>query len=1210
MIQKLLAVTCIFLFTALSVSSQTISFTSSNLAGENLSKPTSLQFGPDGRLYVSQQNGLIIAYTVTRNGPNNYQVTATENINLVQQIQNYNDDGTVNNSVNTRQVTGILVTGTAANPVIYVTSSDPRIGGNNSGTDTNLDTNSGVISKLTKSGNSWTKVDLVRGLPRSEENHSPNGMAYDAANNTLYMAQGGNTNMGAPSNNFALTPEYAYSTAILKINLSAIGNTTYDLPTLDDETRNNVSSTAGFTDPNDPFGGNDGKNQAMLVSGGPVQIYSTGWRNNYDVIITQSGKMYSFDNGPNSGWGGPPSNCSNAVSEPGNAACDVLHYVTQGYYAGHANPTRANRNNKFNTSNPQTPIPLGMENPIECTYYASNTRPQAMATICSSTNGMAEYTASNFNNAMKGNLLAAAFNGNIYRFKLNSTGTALVSGGQTTLASGLGTTPLDLVAQGDNGPFPGTIWICTYGSSNIAILEPADFVSCSGDFNSFVLDFDNDGYSNGDETANGTNPCSAASKPADFDNDHISNLTDNDDDNDGINDQTDKFAQDAANGNNTTMPIRLEFDNTVVGGILGWGFTGLMTNGGTDYEDLFDPDAMTVGGAALKFTIEQVPSGDAYQNLNSQFYGFQFGVKTGSNQQFIVRTRVMGPFAGFTPINYQAMGMFIGTGDEDNYFKITCAANNGAGGIEVLKEVSASASGTMYNVSILNKSYVDLFLYVDKSTNMVQPKYSIEGGTENNLGSPISVPSGWISNIMAVGFISTSNGSGQVFPATWDFIEVKPDQPAGTDCNGVVGGTAFLDDCGVCSGGNTGHVANTDKDACGVCFGNGNCACQPLEVVSFTLVKAGTAGDIGPLTNGMTINLATIGQFNIRANICNNGTVGSVKFVLNGSTVKTESVAPYAIAGDNPAGNYLAWNTTTGSKILTATPYSSSNGSGTAGIGETVSFTVINQSGGTPDCNGVVGGTAFLDDCGVCSGGNTGHAANSDKDACGVCFGNGSTCTGCQPLEVVSFTLMKAGTAGEIGPLTNGMTIYTGTTGPFSIRANICNNGTVGSVKFVVNGATLNTESVAPYAIAGDNPAGNYFAWNTTTGSKTLTATPYSSSGGNGTAGISKTVTFTVSSGTAKTASAEAYAGKDDLFRIYPNPNAGQFTLAMEVTEPTDVNIRIYNQLGQLVYSDVKLHHEGELKENLSLADHPSGIYFIRVAYGENVFDEKVVVSK
>ena len=42
----------------------------------------------------------------------------------------------------------------------------------------------------------------------------------------------------------------------------------YDLPTLDDEDR------PGVNDAHDPFGGNNGKNQAIVVPGGPVQVHS------------------------------------------------------------------------------------------------------------------------------------------------------------------------------------------------------------------------------------------------------------------------------------------------------------------------------------------------------------------------------------------------------------------------------------------------------------------------------------------------------------------------------------------------------------------------------------------------------------------------------------------------------------------------------------------------------------------------------------------------------------------------------------------------------------------------------------------------------------------------------------------------------------------------------------------------------------------------
>jgi hypothetical protein len=441
-----------------------ISFGKSTLHNETSTRPTSLQFGPDGKLYVAQQNGLIKIYTLKRNGANNYAVTATQTIRAIKRIPNHNDNGTLNTAVTERLVTGMLVRGTATNPVIYATSSDPRVG------DVNLDTNSGVLSRLRWTGTSWQKVNLVRGLPRAEGLHATNGLQLDPSTNTLYIAQGGNTNMGAPSNHFALLPEYALSAAILKVDLSAIGNTTYDLPTLNDEAR------AGNPDANDPFGGNDGKNQAKLVPGGPVQVYAPGFRNPYDLLIAKSGKMYTIDNSSNYGQGGVPVNegpagvCTNQQNEPGTNQAEALHLVEgPGYYGGHPNPTRGNKSNTFNANN-QSPVTTA--NPVECDYQAPGAENGSLTTFSSSTNGLTEYTASNFGGAMKGNLLAASFEEKIYRIKLNSTGDGVVS--KQALFSNVGNRTLDVTARGDTQRFPGTIWVAEIEGGTIKVFEPND----------------------------------------------------------------------------------------------------------------------------------------------------------------------------------------------------------------------------------------------------------------------------------------------------------------------------------------------------------------------------------------------------------------------------------------------------------------------------------------------------------------------------------------------------------------------------------------------------------------------------------------------------------------------------------------------------------------------------------------------------------------
>ncbi|WP_195156045.1 PKD domain-containing protein, partial [Halococcus agarilyticus] len=805
-----------------------VGFGKSDLQGFGQGSLTALEFGPDGRLYVSKQNGVVYALEVSRDGQNSYSVDSQEAISAIQDIPNHDDNGNIDSGESTRQVTGLTVGGTAAQPVVYVSSSDPTIDVGQVDDDT--DTNSGAISRLTLDWNddgSLANVDhdvMVLGLPRSEENHATNGLDLSDDGNTLYVAQGGHTNQGAPSNNFGYSSEYALSGAVLSVDLAQINNNhqeknlqsydsnypdvdfLYGIPTIQND---------DSTDGDDlPFGGNDGVNQAKWVENGLVQVHSSGYRNPYDLVLSENDQLYAIDNGPNGGWGGQPVGegpngvCTNEPNDPGSGTGDQLHLASEGSYAGHPAPIRANPtgadiydpdgNMVLDITESNSPVPASKVNPVECDYQ-NPSEDNSLGNTFGWTGGMDEYTASNFGGAMQGDLLVVEGSSSVERVQLNDAGDGVTSQqGNFFSQSGI----LGIEAVGDDGPFPGTVFAARNG---VTVFEPNDFGGdtggdqCTG-ADDASLDEDNDGYNNAEELDAGTDPCSAASTPADFDDDGISNGQDSDDDNDGTPDTSDPFAVDPDDGTTTNLPVNMDLSETELFGENGQGWTGLMTNGQDDYQSLYDPASMTVGGAAQVLTVENVPKGDTYQSTNDQEYAFQRGFNA-PDQPFTISTTVNG--YPVDPQNYQGMGIYLGNGDQDNYLKLIVSAEGGSGGLQFLKEVDGSAGPDKHaqDSSVTGpSSNTELSLTIDPTTDpspnngvdevAVTAEYAVNGGQKIQVGTPTAVPASWLDSsdgtAPAAGIISTSYNAGTTFDATWtdfniDYVNPPAQQPPTAD---------------------------------------------------------------------------------------------------------------------------------------------------------------------------------------------------------------------------------------------------------------------------------------------------------------------------------------------------------------------------------------------------------------------------------------------
>ena len=62
------------------------------------------------------------------------------------------------------------------------------------------------------------------------------------------------------------------------------------------------------------------------------------------------------------------------------------------------------------------------------------------------------------------------------------------------------------------------------------------------------------------------------------------------------------------------------------------------------------------------------------------------------------------------------MGVFVGTGDQDNYVKLVVSANDGAPELQVVQELAGVATTQAVPLSLSDVTALDLYLTIDPTT--------------------------------------------------------------------------------------------------------------------------------------------------------------------------------------------------------------------------------------------------------------------------------------------------------------------------------------------------------------------------------------------------------------------------------------------------------------------------------------------------------------
>ncbi|MGM0560076.1 MAG: carbohydrate-binding protein [Pseudomonadota bacterium] len=449
---------------------------------------TSVEFGPDGKLYVATITGEIHRWDVNTDGTVDKESQETLSLDHLETPGDRR--GIIGFVFDPEDPNTIWITDNAPVPRQSKAFDTPEF--------------SGRVSKVTLgedgSFEDATAEAYITGLPRSGGDHLTNSLEFRANPDAgqpgepdylLYLTQGSNSAAGAPDNAWGNRPERLLNAAVLEIDpRQEAPEGGFDVRTepidLDDDPTTSFPESAFNEDGTYPEMYNPYAEDAVL------KIFATGVRNAYDLVWHSNGHLYIPTNGTASGGKTPQD-----PSQPGFDTTinnspkqyDYFFTVDEGGYYGHpvalrdeyilngGNPTSGSDPNEVVGGNDGNSSTDGYQSGVQVDENYDYDGVYNLG-YNQSPNGATEYVGNAFGSNLKGAILFAQFStgDNVRALRVDANGNII---DDDVLRRPDGSViddyidPLDIIEN----PITGQLYLMTLnrgsGASQLVLLTPA-----------------------------------------------------------------------------------------------------------------------------------------------------------------------------------------------------------------------------------------------------------------------------------------------------------------------------------------------------------------------------------------------------------------------------------------------------------------------------------------------------------------------------------------------------------------------------------------------------------------------------------------------------------------------------------------------------------------------------------------------------------------